>query len=403
MKTLRLRPVRTASAGELAKLRRRLADAEETLRALRTGEVDTVVGRGRRVFTLEGAEQPYRVLIESMNEGALTLAADKTILYANQCFARMVQCPLEQVIGSSLRRFLSPEDRAGLRELMRRAARAGGKIEVLLRPDGGVPLPGHLSLRPLDGAGARGATFGLVVTDMTEARRSEDLLRALAHRIVQVQEAERSSVALELHDNITQLLCGVLFRSQVLVEKLSGGDGRARREAVKLRTLVGQTAAEVERISRHLRPSILNQLGLFAVLRATCTEFSARTGMLVKLAGVPLAVPFPPDTELALYRILQEALKNIEQHARAQHVAVSLRQPAGFVQLVISDDGVGFDAGHHAARRKGQRVLGLLGMRERAAFVGGTLTVRSGAGAGTEIEALIPQPAFAPVADRPAA
>src|SRR4029077_21059599 len=129
--------------------------------------------------------------------------------------------------------------------------------------------------------------------------------------VVQVQEAERSSVALELHDNITQLLCGLLFSSQALTDKLPPGNGRARREAVKLRALLGQTAAEVERISRNLRPSILDQLGLFAMLRVTCTDFSARTGVATRLVGVPLGVSLPPETELALYRILQEALKNV--------------------------------------------------------------------------------------------
>ncbi len=86
--------------------------------------MDAVVVAGKQgpqVFTLEGAEHAYRVLIESMNEGALTLTADKTILYANQCFASMVKCPLEQVMGSSFRRFLSAEDRAALRPLLKRA------------------------------------------------------------------------------------------------------------------------------------------------------------------------------------------------------------------------------------------------------------------------------------------
>ena len=113
-----------AKVGELAELRARLAIAEETLRAIRTGEVDTVMVAGKegsQVFTLEGAEHAYRVLIESMNEGALTLTADKMILYANQCFARMVKCPLEQVMGSSFRRFLSAADRATLRPLLKRA------------------------------------------------------------------------------------------------------------------------------------------------------------------------------------------------------------------------------------------------------------------------------------------
>src|SRR5439155_7998924 len=104
-------------------------------RAIRAGEVDTVMvagEQGRQVFTLQGAEHAYRVLIESMNEGALTLTADKTILYANQCFARMVKCPLEQITGSSFRRFLATEDRAPVRMLLERADEAGSKIQVLL-------------------------------------------------------------------------------------------------------------------------------------------------------------------------------------------------------------------------------------------------------------------------------
>src|SRR5712692_8073890 len=126
MKTFRRqRSSRSALSRELAELRARVAEAEETLRAIRSGEVDAVVVAGKtgpQVFTLQGAEHAYRVLIESMNEGALTLTVDKTILYANECFARMVECPLEQVIGSSFRRLLSAEDRATLRALLKRAA-----------------------------------------------------------------------------------------------------------------------------------------------------------------------------------------------------------------------------------------------------------------------------------------
>ena len=170
----------------------RLADAEETLRAIRTGEVDTVMVAGKedsQVFTLEGAEHAYRVLIESMNEGALTLMADKVILYANQCFARMVKCPLEQVMGSSFRRFLSAEDRATLRPLLKRAGKSGSKIQVLLHVGDGSKMPAQISIRLLAMNGFNRATIGLVVTDMTEARRNEEQLRALTHRVVQVQEA----------------------------------------------------------------------------------------------------------------------------------------------------------------------------------------------------------------------
>jgi PAS domain S-box-containing protein len=391
---------------EHANLRARLAIAEETLRAIRNGEVDSVMVAGKegsRVFTLDGAEHAYRLLIESMNEGALTLTADKVILYANQCFAKMVKCPLEQVTGSSFRRFLSVEDRATLRPLMKRAATTGTKIQVQLHAGDGSWIPALLSIRELANEGSKDVVIGMVVTNMTEARQTEERLRALTNRVVQVQEAERGRVALELHDHITQLLCGVLVRSQTLADQLSACDGTAKKEALKLRELLGQTAGEVERISRNLRPSVLDELGLVAVLRDTGTEFTARTGVPLKLACGELPARLPGDIELTLYRILQKALHNVEHYARARHVTVALQQPGGAVQLTIADDGVGFDADQHAARRKKTGVLGLLGMRERAAYVGGTLTVKSARRAGTEIQVNIPLRPRGPATRRPSA
>lgn len=384
---------RASPSSEIAEVRARLTEAEDTLRAIRSGEVDAVVvagKRGPRVFTLEGAEHAYRLLIESMNEGALTLTADKTILYANECFARMVQCPLEQVTGSSFRRFLSAKDRARLRPLMKRSAKSGSKIQVLLVAGDGTRMPAQISVRPLAKRGSSRATIGMVVTDMTEARRSEEMLRALSHRVVQAQEAERGRVALELHDNITQPLCAVLVRSQALAEKLPERDGPSKKEAIALREMLGATADEVERISRNLRPSVLDELGLIAVLRATSTEFSERTSVPVELACMRVSPRLHADTELTLYRILQEALSNVEKHAQARHVSVSLKKKRAFVQLVINDDGIGFDPAAQYAGRNGNGGLGLLGMYERARHVGGTIEVRSTGRAGTEIEVRLP-------------
>ena len=395
MKTVPARPAssRPAVSRELAALRARLAEAEETLRAIRNGEVDTVVVAGRQgpqVFTLQGAGEAYRMLIESMNEGALTLTADETILYANQCFARLVECPLEQVIGSSFRRFLSAEDRATIRSLLKRGGQAGSKTQVLLKGGAGSKTAVQISIRPLPEHGVNGATLGVVVTDLTEARRNEERLRALTHRVVQAQEAERGRVALELHDNITQLLCAVGFRSEALVGKLVARDGPAKKEAIALRQMLAQTVQEVERISRNLRPSVLDQMGLDAVLSETSTEFTTRTGVPVKLACVQLSERLPADIELALYRIVQEALKNVEKHARARHVDVRLSQEGAFVRLTIKDDGIGFAPERSSGTRKGSGGLGLLGMRERAAYVRGVLTIKSTRRVGTEIGVRIP-------------
>jgi two-component system, NarL family, sensor kinase len=378
----------------LARLRARLADAEETLRAIRAGEVDAVVVAGEggpRVFTLEGAEHGYRVLIESMNEGALTLTADKVILYANRCFAAMVKRPLEQVIGSSFREYISEEERAELRPLVRRAAEDGSKILLHLKAPDGSRLPAQVSIRPLPTHGDERAAVALVVTDMTEALRNEAELRALYQRLTNAQETERGRVALELHDHITQLLCAVLLRSQALADGLSEQGGPAKAEAVRLREMLGRTAEEVERISRGLRPSVLDQLGLVPVLRSTAAEFSERTGVAVDLACGKLRERLPAGTELSLYRILQEALKNVERHAGARRVNVAVTQRADSVELSVADDGIGFDTGLVSARRRTEgRGLGLLGMGERAAQVDGTLTVESSPGEGTTVAVRVP-------------
>jgi signal transduction histidine kinase len=216
------------------------------------------------------------------------------------------------------------------------------------------------------------------------------MLRTLTHRVVQAQEIERGRVALELHDNITQLLCAILVRCQTLAEKLPSRAGTSKKEAMKLREMLGQTAGEVERISRNLRPSVLNELGLVAVLRDTGTEFAERTGVSLKLACVQLTARLPADTELTFYRILQEALKNVEKHARARHVAVSLVQRDGFVQLAVNDDGIGFSPDPRPAGRKEMGGLGLLGMQERVKYVGGALSLKSAPGKGTTILVRIP-------------
>jgi two-component system, NarL family, sensor kinase len=396
---------RPAPSPELAELRTRLTEAEATLRAIRAGEVDAVVVAGKHgphVFTLEGAEHAYRVLIESMNEGALTLTADMMILYANQCFARIVKCPLEQVMGSSFHRFLHPEEaRATLRPLLKQVDKSATKIQVLLHAGDGSQVPAQISIGSLPRNSLNRAIIGMVVTDMAEARRNEGMLRALSRRLVQAQEAERGRVAFELHDNITQLLCAVLVRCQTLADKLSARDGLAKREAMRLREMLGQTAEAVERISRNLRPSVLDELGLAAVLRETSTEFAERTGVSLKLTGVQLAARLPADSELTLYRILQEALRNVEKHACAHHVTVCLRRRSAFVQLVIHDDGIGFDPDHYPARRNGKSALGLLSMRERASYVGGALKVKSTRRAGTEVEVRIPLPPRDTVANLP--
>jgi two-component system, NarL family, sensor kinase len=384
---------RASGLTEIRHLRQQLQEAKATLIAIQNGDVDAVVvpgKRGPRVFTLEGAEHAYRLLIESINEGALTLTTQGVILYANQRFADMLHKKLEKIIGTALIDLTCEQDRKPLSALLKTRNKKGSKIQVQLKEESGLALPVQISMHPLAKNGFDHEILTMVVTDMTESRKNEIQLRALAHRVIQVQEEERKYVALELHDGITQLLCGILFRSQGMLTKIKNKQWPAQASAQSLCNMVADTVQEVSRISHHLRPSVLDHLGLVASLRETCKEFKMRTDVAIDLKCMALKTRLHADIELAFYRILQEALRNIEKHADARHVKVRLNRIRSGIQLSIQDDGLGFRPKEVAGLRESISGLGLLGMRERMATLGGNLKVVTGIKNGVTILARVP-------------
>jgi len=164
---------------ENAELRMRLAEAEETLHAIRTGAVDALLVSGvdgDQVFTLKGADHAYRVLIEAMNEGALTVTMDGVILYANQRVAEMLKAPLEKVIGSRIHLWIAPADHTRFDALVRHDAAATHRREELtLRANDGTFVPGYVSANLLPNDELRGL-YCLVVTDLTEQKRNAALV-----------------------------------------------------------------------------------------------------------------------------------------------------------------------------------------------------------------------------------
>jgi PAS domain S-box-containing protein len=159
---------------EVAALRARLEEAEETLRANRSGEVDAPV-MGKEVYTLKGAETPYRVIIEQMFEGAATLLDDGTVLYANRRLSAMLQVPLQDLIGSSLRRFVAPPELPTFDKLLAEGKQCSSKGELTLQCRDGAALRAQLAFSVVDGPGAR--SICVILTDVTERRRVEAELR----------------------------------------------------------------------------------------------------------------------------------------------------------------------------------------------------------------------------------
>jgi PAS domain S-box-containing protein len=166
-------------ASENDELRARLEEAEETLRAIRGGEVDALVvstADGDRIFTLEGADRSYRALIEEMNEGALSLTLDGTILYANHKFAAMLKAPLERVIGSAIQTWIAPDSRETLELVLRAGVQDKSRMELTLAAADGNHVPVYLSVTPMRAEGMSDI-LGIVATDLTERKRADEALR----------------------------------------------------------------------------------------------------------------------------------------------------------------------------------------------------------------------------------
>jgi len=370
---------------------KRLREAEETLQAIRSGEVDAIVVQGpggEKVFTLQGADHIYRVFLERMNEGAAVLGRDHTVLHCNRRFARLLGAGLQSVIGSSLQDLVWPDDHARLKALLRRAAQRNCRGETRLRSQKGAPVPVQLSLNPLR---LKTRAVCLIVSDLSEVKRAEQELRAsseqlrnLAARLLSVREEERTRIAREVHDELGQSLTAVKMDLSWLAGRLSPGNGHLLGRIRSTLQLADSTIQSVRRISTELRPGVLD-LGLAAALEWQAREFQARTGIRCRLR-LPDQGVVAPDVSTALFRIFQEALTNIARHAGATRAEVVLKkQPDGLV-LLIRDNGRGFDPANSSSSKS----LGLLGMRERAAILGGRVDISSAPGKGTRVTVWIP-------------
>jgi signal transduction histidine kinase len=220
--------------------------------------------------------------------------------------------------------------------------------------------------------------------ERAEAAEAES--RTYAARVLESQEEERRRLAHELHDDPLQDLTRIGRRLEALAEDRTL-PAHLKRELEDLQDVARDTSASLREITRGLRPPSLDDLGLTAAVRQLVVQAEARDGLGISfdIRGEPRRLQ--PALELGLYRIVQEALHNVERHAGARLAAVVVGFESERVTLQVSDDGRGFDVEHASAS------LGLPGMSERAALLGGTLRIDSSPGAGTRVTASVPAPA----------
>jgi signal transduction histidine kinase len=360
-----LNEVATALVSEL-ELDRLLHIVAERLRALLTAGVVTIAlphGDGFRVeaaagdesllgSTIPGGSKTARVLERKRSERVDSILDDPEI---DQETARRFRQRTVLLVPLVLR---------------------GEGIGVIIAQDkeGTDPRFSAEDVRLAEAFGQRAA----MAVDLSR-RVARDALR----RVVAAQEQERRRLARELHDETGQALTSILLGLRTVEE--AEGESDMRVALSEVRELVRATLQDVRQLAVELRPKVLDDFGLVAALERLTDSFREQTGIAVAFHSALPAERLSPEIETALYRIVQESLTNIVKHARAGGVSITLGRKRSAVTVVVEDDGVGFDPAR--TREEG---LGLIGMRERVALVGGRLTIESRPGAGTTFVAEVP-------------
>ena len=218
-----------------------------------------------------------------------------------------------------------------------------------------------------------------------EANRRD--LRLLASQLLRLQEEERRRISRDLHDDINQRLALLSIDIEMLEQQLPDASDRTVRTVRTIQDRIVELSDNVRRLAYQFHPSILDDLGLSIALRRLVDDFQTRTGIEARFIGKDIPKHVAKEVVTCLYRVAQEGLANISRHARAKNVRVELQRVRDGLQLMMSDDGVGFDMNRHDGQRGS---LGLLSMRERVSLVAGTLSIQSTPGEGTQICAWVP-------------
>ena len=374
-----------------------LRDAAGTIQALLGITRDISRRRIAERALVESEERFCKAFYANALPLLITRLSDGTVLDANEAFTRLVNRPRDEIIGRTTVELgvIDAARRPGIIDMLTKTG-VVTDIELEVKAAGGPPRTGLLSLVRIE-LGGQDCTLG-TYRDITEAKRAEEQLRAsraalrsLATRQQDIREDERTRIAREIHDSLGQALTALKLQLSAAEEAAcrdASGLGARLHETTRM---VDDLVKSVRRIATDLRPPILDQLGLPAALEWLAQDFSRRTSIQCEATIGATNDAINGELGTALFRIVQEALTNVLRHAGATRVDIALGMKSGCVTLEINDDGTGITE----AGTVGPGSLGILGMRERAAALGGVLEVVPRQEGGTRVAAWFPPSASA--------
>ena len=378
------------------------SEAGEVRGFLKIGQ--DVTRRRAQEEALRASEARYRTLVENVQDYAIFLLDPQGMVTEWTTGAvRVKGYTAAEVLGRHLAMFYTPEDQAaGKPEQELAEAKGTGRVEQegwRVRKGGERFWANEIVTAARDADGTL-VGFTMISRDLTERRRAEEAAElarlqaerdSLRRRLAQAEEDERRRLSRELHDEVGQHLTALGLGLQALSDVAPPGSEVDRR-AEQLRGIVSTMGRELHALAVHLRPKALDDFGLEAALAAFVDDWSRRSGIAIDLHAPLDAARLAPAIESAIYRIVQEALTNVARHSGATRASVVVERRDGFAHAIVEDDGQGFDmatANDEAELGGGYAGLGLLGIRERVALLGGTVDIESSPGHGTTLFARI--------------
>lgn len=374
-------------------MRRFLKDDVELLTAI-ASQIG-VAAENARLYEMERlatqklavSERNYRGLFENAYDAIWVHDLEGNFMVANRASEKVTGYSVEELMRMNVKDFL-PEDS------LRRAREVKGKLlakepleqpyeQRIVRRDGTEAVLKLTTSVVAEGGEVIG--FHNIARDVTEEMRLKENLRLYLSQVTRAQEEERKRIARELHDDTIQAL---VVLSRQLEDAASTGKGTPEEKRLLLESLRQQTTGimdGVRRLTQDLRPSTLDRLGLLAGLEWLANDMSQHSGINVRVSVIGVGRRLSQDVELTLFRIAQEALRNVWRHSQATEAEVSVDFQESRVVMVIKDNGKGFAVPSSVGDLTRDGKLGLTGMQERARLLGGTVTFQSEPGKGTGV------------------